>query len=68
MVIHDFMWALIEEQASNRAHARTEIETRILDVISKLWTQRSMISPRVLLTGPFDPADQQPVNMLGTRT
>ena len=61
MVMHYFMWALVEEQASNRACVHTEIETGIPDVISKLWTLRSMISPRTLLTRPFDPANQPTV-------
>ena len=37
--------------------------TRILDVIYGLWTLRSMTSPRALSTRPFDPVDQQFVNM-----
>ena len=37
----------------------TEIGTGIPDEISELWTPKSMISPRALLTRPFDLADQQ---------
>ena len=45
----------------------TKIKTGTLDVIFKLWIPRSMTSPRTLLAGPFDLADQQSANMLGTR-
>ena len=58
MVMHDFMWALIEELASNRARAH-QARTRTLDVIYGLWILRSMTSPRALSTGPFDPGQPQ---------
>ena len=62
MVMHDFMWALIEELASNRAHAHQARNERTPDVIYGLWTLRSMTSPRVSSTGPFDLVDQQFAN------
>ena len=63
MVMHDFMWALMEELASNRAHALTRPGMRTPDVIYRLWSLRSMTSPRALSTGPFDPVNQWFANM-----
>ena len=61
MVMHD----LRNRPPTGPTH--TERGTGILDEISELWTLKSMISPRALLTGPSDPADQQCVNMPRTR-
>ena len=60
IIMHNFMWALMEEWASNRAHAH---QIRNEDMIYGSWTLRSMTSPRVLLTEPFDSVNQWFANM-----
>ena len=60
VVMHDFMWALIEELASNRAHTH---QVRNEDSgCGYMGCVRSMTSPRALSTGPFNPVDQWFVN------
>ena len=66
VVMHDFMWALIEEQASDRA-VNTELGTETLDTMFEWWIPKPMTSPRVLLAAPFNLADLQSVNTSKTR-
>ena len=65
MVMHDFRTSLRNRPPTGPMS--TEIETGTPDVIFELWIPRSMTSPRMLLAGPFDLANQQFVNTLGTR-
>ena len=67
VVMHDFMWALIEEQASDRAHANTKLGTETPDVMFEWWSPKPMTSPRVLLAAPFNLANLQSVNTSRTK-
>ena len=58
VIMHDFMWALVEEWASNRARTH---QIRNEDSRCDVWVMdalRSMTSPRALLTEPFDSVNQ----------
>ena len=67
VVMHNFMWALVKEQASDRALANTKIETETPDAIFELWNPKPMTSPRVLLAMPFDLANLWSANMSRTK-
>ena len=65
LVMHDFMWALIEEWASARL-IPTESVTRIQIVIYELWRLRPMTCPRASLTEPYNPVDPRCASTQGT--
>ena len=56
IVMPDFMWALIEEEASNRAQHPLRKGTGILDGISESWTRKSTIFPQGVIDQALRPS------------
>ena len=62
VVMHDFMWALVEEQA---IEGPTSIRpgTKTLGGIFEWWSLKSMTPPRASSPMPFNQVDLQSVTM-----
>ena len=64
VVMHDFLWALVEEQASNKAHQH-QVKNKDAGGMSGRWRQKLVVYHRVSSPEWSTRGDQQCVTLLG---